>query len=149
MANLVDSKRNMLKPLQIAAIAMKNMDIMVDDSAVQEAMAQYTKVKGVLPLRFGNTLFFTKLNRPHQGTMAFFNADTPANLVQNMANYVKQAYSAGFDFVTTSFDEPAYLAIFRALKANPPQQNFFIREGKRGDETVVAMQLGTVRGKVK
>lgn len=148
MANLVDSKQQMLPVNQIVTIAVDNMNSeFPPDAVIQGITAEYQQ-KGALPMRYGNTLFLCHKGKDKTGFFRALNADTARNYVENGNKWVKEAYDIGFDFMVTRFEDPTILNVFKAISRRPPRPNMGYQASKLKDGQIqVVLQLGPSRGK--
>lgn len=148
MANLVDSKQQMLPVNQIVTIAVDNMNSKFPPDAVIQGITAEYQQKGALPMRYGNTLFLCHKGKDKTGFFRALNADTARNYVENGNKWVKEAYDIGFDFMVTRFEDPAILNVFKAISRRPPRPNMGYQASKLKDGQIqVVLQLGPSRGK--
>lgn len=148
MANLVDSKQQMLPVNQIVTIAVDNMNSKFPPDAVIQGITAEYQQKGALPMRYGNTLFLCHKGKDKTGFFRALNADTARNYVENGNKWVKEAYDIGFDFMVTRFEDPTILNVFKAISRRPPRPNMGYQASKLKDGQIqVVLQLGPSRGK--
>ena len=74
MANLVDSKQQMLPVNQIVTIAVDNMNSKFPPAAVIQGITAEYQQKGALPMRYGNTLFLCHKGKDKTGFFRALNA---------------------------------------------------------------------------
>lgn len=148
MANLVDSKQQMLPVDQIVTVAVDNMNSKFPPEAVIQGITAEYKQPGALPMRYGNTLFLCHKGKDKTGFFRALNADTARNYVDNGNKWVKEAYEIGFDFMVTRFEDPTILSVFKAISRKPPRPNMGYQASKLKDGQIqVVLQLGPRRGK--
>jgi hypothetical protein len=146
MANLVDSKQQMLTIQQIIAIAAANTESQFPPEAIVQGIKAEMLQKDSLPMRYGNTLFLCHKGKGRTGFFRALNADTARNFVDNGNRWVVQAYQAGFDFMVTQFKEASLINVFKAISRKPPRPNmgYQVQQMKDGQYQVI-LQLGQKR----
>ena len=147
MANLVDSKHQMLSVDQIVQVAVDNMNSKFPPQAVIQGITAEYRQPGALPMRYGNTLFLCHKGKDRTGFFRALNADTARNYVDSGMKWVKEAYDIGFDFMVTRFEDPTILNVFKAISRRPPRANMGYQASKLKDGQIqVVLQLGPRRG---
>ena len=146
MANLVDSKQQMLTIQQIIAIAAENTESSLPPEAVVQGIKAEILQKDSLPMRYGNTLFLCHKGKGRTGFFRALNADTARNFVDNGNRWVVEAYNAGFDFMVTQFSDASLVNVFKAISRKPPRASMGYQVRRTNNhEYQVVLQLGPKR----
>lgn len=135
MAGLVDSKKQMLSSEELLRIAAANQQDNLPDDAVLRSIKAELKVKGTLPLRYGNTIFLVHKGKNRTGFFRALNADTPRNYLENSMIFTKEIYDIGFDMLVTQYRDSSINTIFKFISRNPPRKNMGFQTQKLEDGT--------------
>ena len=147
MAKMVDSQQEELSPEDIVAIAAMNTDAGVDRQKAIEMINAELQMDDTLFIRQGNTLFILHKAAPRVGWFRALNADIAPNYLKNGTEFIRACYKMGFDTVSSTFTDPAIIAIFRYISRNPPnpQMGYELKEMDNGS-FMATVKTGPYRG---
>lgn len=144
MAGMVDSRQQQLNPVEIVTIASQNMgnqyplDVMLP-AIIAEMSQPNSKQK-----QFGNTLFTLLTGDGDQAFFRAFNADIPANYIENSKEFCVWAKEdLGLRVLVTQFKDRAISTLFKAISQDPPMPNMGYKEYKTTNgESRIVLNLG-------
>ena len=146
MDNVVDSNQQLLKNEEIIQKAGINTKAsMAYPEAYQTIMKELT-MPGTQALRHGNTIFIIHYDHGRVGTFRALNADTAPNYVKNGVEFVKAAYTLGYDVLITQYYEPSINNIFKMIFQNPPNKDMGYQTKRTNRGFVTTLTLGPERG---
>lgn len=145
---LVDSSQQKLQMQEIVQISVQQTKSQYDPKTAFLALIKETTLPGASVLQIGNTLFITHRSEdPRQGFFRALNADTAQNYLQNSVEFTERAYTElGFDILTTEFQDPTLLNIFKYIgKDEPENMGYRVEQAKDGSMYRVTVTLGAPR----
>ena len=146
---LVDSKKQKLGVEAIIVASADETDAPEPIATVYAAIVKELNMKGTIPLQEGNTLFIIHHVSSRVGFFRALNADIAKNYLANSVEFAKAAYKLGYDELTTEFQDPSILNIFKAIKRHPPNEDMeFIADEEDGTYEVT-LYLGPTREREK
>jgi hypothetical protein len=145
---LVDSKQQKLQLQDIVKTAVQETKSQYDPKTAFLALIKETTVPHTKLLQIGNTLFIIHpTTQKHHGIFRALNADTAQNYLDNSKEFTKKAYELGFDVLTTEFDDPTLLNIFKYIeKDKPANMGYSAQKSNNGKSYRVTVTLGKIRG---
>lgn len=145
---LVDSKQQKLEMQEIVKTSVEETKSKYDPKTAFLAIIKETTIPDTEVLQIGNTLFIVHPSEDkRQGIFRALNADTAENYLQNSVEFTERAYSQlGFDVLTTQFEDPAILNIFKFIgKDKPANMGYRVQQNKDGSMYQVTVTLGKRR----
>lgn len=137
MAEMVDSRNQQLNPFEIVTIAVQNMGMKYPMEVVLPAIATEMNQPNSEEKLIGNTLFSVLVGKGKQANQGFFkayNADIPANYVQNSKKFCIWAKEElGLNLLVTEFNDRAISTLFHVIAKNPPMEGMGFKEYKTTD----------------
>jgi hypothetical protein len=146
---LVDSKQQKLQMQEIVKISVEETKSQYDPKTAFLSIIKETTLPDTKVLQIGNTLFIVHgTEEPRHGIFRALNADTAENYLQNSVEFTKRAYDElEFDVLTTQFEDPTILNIFKYIgKDKPANMGFQARKLSDGKTFQVTVTLGKGRG---
>ena len=146
---LVDSKQQKLQMQEIVKISVEETKSQYDPKAAFLSIIKETTLPDTKVLQIGNTLFIVHgTEEPRHGIFRALNADTAENYLQNSVEFTKRAYDElEFDVLTTQFEDPTILNIFKYIgKDKPANMGFRAQKLQDGKTFQVTVTLGKGRG---
>jgi hypothetical protein len=142
----VDSKQKMLSLTELVLTASSTQSNQVDPRELMLRIVAELSMPNTKHMRFGNTLFIINKGQGRNGYMRALNADTAQNFMEHNKKFADAAYLLGYDNLLTTFEEPAFIQIFRIISKNPPRPNmgYELKDSDTG-EYVVNFKLGPSR----
>ena len=145
---LVDSSQQKLQMQEIVQISVQQTKSKYDPKTAFLALVKETTLPGAIVLQIGNTLFIAHRSEdPRQGIFRALNADTAQNYLQNSEEFTERAYTElGFDTLTTTFEDPTLLNIFKYIGRDQPENmGYRTEQAKDGSMYRVTVTLGAPR----
>lgn len=134
MAGMVDSRQKQLNPFEIVTIAVQNMGMKYPMEVVLPAIATEMSQPNSEEKLIGNTLFSVLTGEKGQGFFKAYNADIPANYVQNSKQFCIWAKEElGMNMLVTEFNDKAISTLFHIIAKNPPMEGMGFKEYRTTD----------------
>jgi hypothetical protein len=146
---LVDSKQQKLQMQEIVKTSVEETKSKYDPKTAFLAIIKETTLPDTKVLQIGNTLFIVHgTEEPRFGFFRALNADTAENYLQNSVEFTQRAYDElGFDVLTTQFEDPTILNIFKFIgKDQPENMGYRVQQAKDNGMYQVTVTLGKRRG---
>ena len=144
MTNLVDSHERDLNPFEIVTIGLQNMKTKYPLEVALPAVMTEMNQPNAKTEKIGNTFFLVLTGKDGQGFFKAFNADTPANYVENGKEFCLWAKEElGMHMLVTEFEDPVISKLFHIIAQDPPMDGMGFKEYKlsNGDHRIV-LNLG-------
>ena len=146
---LVDSKQQKLQMQDIVKTSVEETKSKYDPKTAFLALIKEITLPNTHVLQIGNTLF--RVHGTEEKRHGFFralNADTAQNYLDNSLEFTKKAYNElGYDVLTTQFEDPTLLNIFKYIgKDQPANMGYMVQKSEDGATHQVTVTLGKKRG---
>jgi hypothetical protein len=129
MAGMVDSRERQLNPFEIVTIAVKNTGSQYPLDVALPAIATEMSQPNSKEKLIGNTLFSVLTGKKGQGFFKAYNADIPANFVQNSKQFCIWAKEElGMSLLVTEFQGKEISQLFQMIARNPPMEGMGFKE---------------------
>jgi hypothetical protein len=145
---LVDSKQQKLQMQDIVKTSVEETESKYDPKTAFLAIIKETTLPDTDVLQIGNTLFIVHgTEEPRHGFFRALNADTAQNYLDNSLEFTKKAYDElGYDVLTTQFEDPTLLNIFKYIgKDQPANMGYMVQKSEDGKTHQVTVTLGKRR----
>lgn len=147
MSLMVDSKKQLLNPVEIVTIALENIGSEYPmNVAIPAILTEFSQPNSNVK-QIGNTLFSVLLGDDRKSFFKAFNADTAQNFIENGKEFTVYAYNdLQQDYLVTEFEDPAISKIFQVSFKDPPMPNMGFQEfAMRSGKSRIVIKLGQER----
>lgn len=144
MEELVDSHERDLNPFEIVVISLKRTSSEYPLQVALPAVMTEIGQPNAKQRKIGNTLFSVLMGKNGQAFFKAFNADTPANFIENSKEFCFWAKDdLGLNMLVTEFTDPTISKLFHIIAKNPPLPRMGFKEYKMSSgETRIVLNLG-------
>jgi len=137
MEAMVDSRQKDLNPFEIVMIAIPHMGSKYPLEQTLGAIVAEMGQPNAEVEKIGNTVFSVLMGQGKQegnGYFKAFNADIPANFVQNSKKFCVWAKEdLGLKVLVTEFEDRSISTLFHVIAKNPPMPGMGFKEYKTAD----------------
>lgn len=146
MVQVVDSTQKKLSSKEIIHIAAENTKANRPLNEIENMLKIEFAMAKTWRMQEGNTIFIIHRTKvPGRGFFRSLNADSPRMFLANSQVFMKAAYDVGFDVVTTQFEDPTILNIFKLIARGKPAGMGYVAQSCKGGGYQVTLRLGPDR----